>query len=268
MYDSARRAPAMIEELREVIRYRDLLAQLIARNLKVRYKRSVLGLAWTMLNPLAMMTILTIVFSNVFRISLEHYPVYVLSALVLWNFFAQTTMVATTELVWGGSLFQRIYVPRTTFTLSAVGTGLFNLILSLVPLILIMLVIGVPLRPVLLVLPFAILLVAMFTLGIALILSMLAVYFTDVLDIHQLVLTAWMYLTPIIYPVEIVPEQYRWLFNLNPMYHLLELFRTPIYAGTLPSLEHLGAASVSAIAVLLLGWWAFASRVDEFAYRV
>jgi ABC-2 type transport system permease protein len=252
----------------QVWRYRDLLTQLIERNIKVRYKRSVLGVAWTLLNPLLMMSILTLVFFNVFRVSLEHYPVYVLSALILWNFFAQTTTIAMNELVWGGDLFHRIYVPRTAFTLSAVGTGMVNLLLGLAPLTLIMVTTGVSLRPALVVLPIAILLTAMFTLGVSLFLSMLAVYFTDVLDISQIVLTAWMYLTPIIYPKEIVPMQFQWLFNLNPMYHLLELFRTPIYAGVLPSLETLAAAGTSAVSALLVGWWLFARKADEFAYRV
>lgn len=268
LYDSARRPPAMLEELMQVWRYRDLLTQLIERNIKVRYKRSVLGVAWTLLNPLLMMSILTLVFFNVFRVSLEHYPVYVLSALILWNFFAQTTTIAMNELVWGGDLFHRIYVPRTAFTLSAVGTGMVNLLLGLAPLTLIMVTTGVSLRPALVVLPIAILLTAMFTLGVSLFLSMLAVYFTDVLDISQIVLTAWMYLTPIIYPKEIVPMQFQWLFNLNPMYHLLELFRTPIYAGVLPSLETLAAAGTSAVSALLVGWWLFARKADEFAYRV
>jgi lipopolysaccharide transport system permease protein len=268
VYDSARRPPAMLEELVQVWRYRDLLAQLIERNIKVRYKRSALGVAWTLLNPLLMMCILTLVFSNVFRISLEHYPVYVLSALLLWNFFAQTTTIAMNELVWGGSLFHRIYVPRTVFTLSAVGTGIVNLLFGLVSLALIMLVTGMSLHLALVVLPIAILLTTMFTLGVSLFLSMLAVYFTDVLDIHQIVLAAWMYLTPIIYPKEIIPTQYQWLFNLNPMYHLLELFRTPIYTGALPSLEMFAAASVSAVSVLLISWWLFARKADEFAYRV
>lgn len=268
VYDSARRPLPMLEELVEILRYRDLLAQLVARNIKVRYKRSVLGVAWTMLNPLLMMLILTLVFSNLFRISFEHYAVYVLSALILWNCFAQTTVMAMGELVWGGGLLQRIYFPRTVFALSAVGTGLVNLLLALVPLAMIMLMTGVPLQPALLFLPVPILLTAMFALGVGLVLSALAVYFADVMDIYQIVLTAWMYLTPIIYPLAIIPPQYQWLFNLNPMYHLLECFRLPIYAGTLPGLGRLTAASAVALIALIGGWWFFTRQVDEFAYRV
>ncbi len=268
IYDSAQRPPAMIEELREAWRYRDLLAQLVARNVKIRYKRSVLGIGWTMLNPLLMMLILTFVFSNVFRISLEHYAVYILSALTLWNFFAQATTDAMSELVWGGGLLNRIYLPRTVFALSAIGTGLVNLFFALGPLAVIMLVTGVAFQPALIFLPIPILLAAMFTLGIGLTFSVLAARFADIAHIYQIVLTAWMYLTPIIYPKEIVPETYRWAFDLNPMYYLLETFRTPIYSGSLPTPSHLLAAVLISVVVLLIGWGFFSYKADEFAYRV
>ncbi len=268
IYDSAQRPPAMIEELSEIWRYRDLLVQLVARNIKIRYKRSVLGIGWTMLNPLLIMLILTFVFSTVFRISLEHYAVYVLSALTLWNFFAQATTDAMSELVWGGSLLHHIYLPRTVFALSAIGTGLVNLVFALGPLAVIMLVTGVAFQPALIFLPIPILLTAMFTLGVGLIFSVLAARFADIAHIYQIVLTAWMYLTPIIYPKEIIPEPYRWAFNLNPMYYLLESFRTPIYSGSLPSASHLLAAVLVSTAVLLIGWGFFAYKSDEFAYRV
>src|SRR5205823_11000925 len=184
----------------------ELLAQLVARNVKTRYKRSVLGVAWTMLNPLLMMTVTTIVFSGIFKFSTEHYPVYVLSGLLLWNFFAHTTTHAMSELVWGGGLLHRIYVPRGIFAMSALGTGLVNLLVALVPLLLIALVTGVGVGPAILFLPVPILLGAMFALGVSLALSALAVYFPDVVETFQVLLMAWMYLTPIIYPMAIVPE--------------------------------------------------------------
>ncbi|CAG0995428.1 hypothetical protein ANRL3_03087 [Anaerolineae bacterium] len=267
-YDSAQRPPAMLEELREVLRYRDLLAQLVVRNLTVRYKRSVLGLAWTMLNPLLMMTILTVVFAKVFRVAIEHYSVYFLAAFVLWNFFSQATLTAITDLVWGGSLLQRIYVPRTVFALAAVGTGIVNLLFALVPLAVIILVTGVSFRPALLFLPVPIALTAMFALGVGLGLSVLAASFTDVVDIYQVALTAWLYLTPVIYPIEILPVETRWLFYLNPMYYFLESFRQPIYAGVLPSALIIFIASAIAVGTLAIGWWFFTRNADGLAYRI
>jgi ABC-2 type transport system permease protein len=268
IYDSARRGVPFVEEFIELIRYRDLVLQMVSRNIKMRYKRSVLGIAWTMLNPLLMMIVLAFVFSNIFRFTIENYLIYVLSGLIFWNFFAQTTSSAMSELVWGGSLLTRIYVPRAVFAASALGTGLVNLLLSIVPLVLIMLATGVPLSPAMLFLPIPILLTAAFALGVGLFLSTLAVYFTDVVEMYVIALAAWMYLTPVIYPEEIIPEHLRWLFKLNPLYHLLEVFRAPIYAGWLAGPKTIAAAAVVAILGLLIGWWFFTKRADDFSYRV
>lgn len=268
IYDSSRQDWPLIAELRELWRYRDLLVQLIKRNIKTRYKRSVLGVVWTMLNPLMMMLILTFVFSEVFRFSTRHYAAYSLAGLSLWNFFAQTTTGAMSELIWGGNLMRRIYIPRAIFAFTALGTGLVNLVLSIIPLLLIMVVTGVPLRPTILILPVPIVLTAMFALGVALYLSRVAAFFADVVEMYQILLAAWMYLTPIIYPKEIIPIRLRWLFNLNPMYHLIEVYRAPLYIGWLAGPKTTVAAFVSATAVLLFGWWSFSRKADEIAYRI
>jgi ABC-type polysaccharide/polyol phosphate export permease len=267
VYDSSERRAPLWDAGRDLWRYRDLLRQLIARNIKTRYKRSVLGILWTLLNPLLMMIVLTLVFSNVFRFNVVNYPVYAFCGLILWNFFAQTTTGAMSELMWGGSLMNRIYLPRAIFAVTALGTGLVNLMLSLIPLLLLMLVYGAPIRATILFLPIPILLTALFALGVALFLSTLSVYFSDVVEMYQIVLTAWMYLTPIIYPKEALPANYHWLLNFNPFYHLLEVFRAPLHGGALAGPKTLGAAALTAVASFLIGWWFFASKADEFAYR-
>ena len=122
VYDSARRRIPALEELQEILRYRNLLVQLVRRDILTRYKRSVLGVTWTMLNPLGTMLVMTIVFSRAFSTT-QGYSAYVLSGLLAWNFFSQTTNAATLHLVWGGDLLKRIYVPRTAFAISATGTG-------------------------------------------------------------------------------------------------------------------------------------------------
>ncbi|MBI1761765.1 MAG: ABC transporter permease [Acidobacteria bacterium] len=268
VYDSARRSLPLIDEFKELVRYRDLLTQLIARNIKTRYKRSVLGILWTMLNPLLMMLVLTFVFSEVFRFSTKNYAVYALAGLSLWNFFAQTTTGAMSELIWGGGLLNRIYIPRAIFAASALGTGLVNLLLSLLPLFVIMVITGVPVRPTILILPIPIILTAMFSLGVALILSRLAAYFADVVEMYQILLLAWMYLTPVIYPKEIIPGRLRWLFNLNPMFHLIEIFRAPLFIGWLAGPKTVAAATLAAFVTLAFGWWYFSRKADELAYRI
>lgn len=269
VYDSARQSSAALDELTAIIKYRFLIVQFIRRDLLTRYKRSVLGVAWTMLNPLGTMIILTLVFSRAFGGSQEGYAAYVLSGLIAWNFFAQSTNAATLHLVWGGSLLKKIYIPRTSFALSATGTGLINLILSIIPLVLVMLVIGVPIRWTIVLLPIPILFLAMFALGIGLIISTMAIYYADVAEMYQIILTAWMYLTPVIYSPDILPEQYSfWITRLNPMYYLVELFRMPIYYGRVPDINLILISGGIALITLFVGWMYFTSKSDEFAYRV
>ena len=267
IYDSAKRGSPALEELRGILQYRDLVYQLVRRDIVTRYKRSVLGIGWTMLQPLGMMIIMTIVFSSLFQ-SVKGYPTYLLSGLIAWTFFSQTTTAAIHQIVWGGTLLHRIYLPRTSFAVSAIGTGIINLIFSLAPLIAIMLITGHPIQWNVIFVPIAMILLAAFALGVGLILSTLAIYFPDVTEMYQIVLVAWMYLTPIIYPEEILPEAYRfWITNLNPMYHLIQIFRMPLYEGVLPGWTELAVAGGIAITTLIIGWLFFAKKADEFTYQ-
>lgn len=267
IYDSAKRVSPALEELRGIFQYRDLIFQLVRRDIVARYKRSVLGIAWTMLQPLGMMIILTIVFSALFR-SVAGYPTYILSGLIAWTFFSQTTTAAIHHVVWGGALFRRIYLPHTSFAVSAISTGVVNLALSLVPLVVIMLASGRELHWSALFVPVAMILLAAFALGVGLILSALGVYFPDVVEMYQIVLVGWMYLTPIIYPEEILPENYRfWITHLNPMYHMVHIFRKPLYDGLLPEWHEVAIAGVIALTTLAIGWFFFSNKADEFAYR-
>jgi ABC-type polysaccharide/polyol phosphate export permease len=268
VYDSARRGSAPLEELQSAWQYRDLIAQLISRDVKARYKRSVLGIAWTMLNPLLMMAILTLVFSEFFRFEVRHYPVYLLSAMIMWNFIGQTTTAAMSHLLWGGQLMTRIYVPRTVFALAATGTGLVNLGLALAPLMAIAVISGVPVTPSLLWLPLPIVLGAMFALGAGLFLSTIAIRFPDIVDMYQVLLSALYFLTPIMYPKSIVPVEWHWIFNVNPVYHLIEAFRAPIYASWPAGPNTVLAAASAAVAALVIGWTVFASRADDVPYHL
>jgi ABC-type polysaccharide/polyol phosphate export permease len=268
VYDSARHIHPAIDELKNVARYQYLIVQLVQRDILTRYKRSALGIAWTMLNPLGMMVILSIVFSQLFASATPAYPLYILSGLMAWNFFAQCTNASMYNMVWGGGLIHRIYIPRSTFVLSAIATALVNLTLSIIPLVLVMLVMKVPLRLTIFYLPIPMFLLACFSLGVGLILSILAIYFPDVAEMYQIVLTAWMYLTPVIYPEKIVPPALLPILRANPMYFLLNLYRLPLYDGRLPTLGEFWPAAAWAIGILVLGWFIFTSKADEFAYRV
>ncbi|MBI5033454.1 MAG: ABC transporter permease [Chloroflexi bacterium] len=268
VYDSKRHRFALFADIAELVRYRDLLWSLVQRDLTVRYKRSVLGFLWTMLNPLLVMLVMTIVFSTFFRFSIEHYAVYLLSGTILWNFFAQSTSMAMHNLVWAGGLVNKIYIPKSVFVVSAIFVGLVNFLLALIPLSLIMLFTGQSFSPTIFFLPIPIFLMFIFALGVGLAVSALAVFFADVIDIYQVALTVLMYLTPLFYPVDIVPEKYLLFIHLNPVYYFIEIFRQPIYQGVLPETYLLLRAALVALTALVIGWWFFTRKSNEFAYRV
>jgi ABC-type polysaccharide/polyol phosphate export permease len=268
IYDSARRGNPLLEEVRMLVKYRELLAQFVARAIKTRYKRSVLGVLWTMLNPLLTMIVLSVVFSNYLRSTLENYPVYVLCGLMAWNFFSSTTQAAMGEMLWSGALIQRIYVPKSVFAVAALGTGLVNIGLSLGPLLIITLALGVPLRPALLVLPLSVLLLAIFALGVGLLLSTAVVYFADMMPVYEVLLTIWLYATPIIYPLEIIPKELRGIFQFNPMFYFVELFRLPIHSGVVPPLQTWLIGAAIAVTTLVVGGWVFTSHSNDYAYRI
>jgi len=267
-YDSQQRKSPAVEELVDAIKYRDLIYQLVRRDIIARYKRSMLGVFWTMLQPLGMMLVMAVVFSTLFH-QVEGYVAYVLSGLIAWTFFAQTTSAAIFQIVWGGVLIRRIYIPMTAFSISSIGTGMVNLVLSLIPLVIIALGVERPFTWAILFLPVSILLLTAFSLGVSLILSTMTIYFPDVREMYQIIIQAWMYLTPIVYPTDIIPESYRfWFLHLNPMYYMISMFRAPIYNGTVPPLDILIPGALISLATLLVGWIYFSVKADEFAYKI
>lgn len=267
-YDSSKRGIPLVEEFKELLRYKDLLQILIINNIKSRYKRSTFGVVWTMLNPLLYMTVMTIAFSHLLRFQIANYPVYLLTGLIAWNFFSQTTYQAAGTLLVGGTLLKRIYIPRTIFAVAAIGSGVINLFLSCIPLILIMLITHQPLYVTWWFTPVSILILAGVSLGFSLILSMIAIFFADIIEIYQILLQAAFYITPIMYPETVLPAKVQKFMILNPIYDVVKVFREPIYDGHLPTLFSFCAALISTAAVLLFGWWFFIRKADEISYRV
>ena len=268
VYDSAARPHPFIEEWLEVYRYRDLVVQWALRNLKVRYKRSVLGILWTLLEPLMIMIILTLVFSKGFRINIPHYPVYILIGLTLWDFFRRSTVKMMEEIIATETLARRIYIPRSVFSLAAMLTYLISWAVALIPLFAIMLLLGHRFSWALVVLPAGLLCTALFALGVGMIVSTMAAFFHDISLMYQVVLTAWMYATPIIYPLDIVPPKFRFIIELNPLTHLVALVRDPVYAGAWPSLMTWAVSLGWGLTVLIGGWWVYTHWRDEIDYRL
>ena len=216
---STRQLPARSRRIRRRVEdppYRDLAWELVRRELRVRYRRSLIGLAWSMLQPLLMMIVLHIAFSTLFRFKVDNYAVYALSGILFWNFFSQSIVHSMNALKGNAGLIQRLPVPKAVFPVSAIASGIVNLGLALVPLLALLVVTGHPLRPSLLFLPVSVLIAAVFTLGAGLLLAPLAVFFSDVVELVGVLLQLAMYLTPVFYPMSIVPERFLPMVRVQP----------------------------------------------------
>lgn len=238
-------------------RFWDLLHNLVSRAIKQRYKRSVLGFAWTMLNPLVTMVILTIVFSAVFAPNVPRYPLFVIIGLLAWNLFALGSTQGLASIVDSGHLIRKVAVPNQIFPIAAVGANVVNFAFAMVPLVVILLVLRVGLTPAVAFVPVGVVLITTFTLGVALFLATLNVFFRDVRYLYEAALLAWFYATPIFYPIEILPPTARAILRWNPMYVLVDVFRTPLYAGVAPSWSTVVIAATEAALMLALGWTTF-----------
>ena len=266
VYDSAAPRSRAIEEARALWAYRGLVHELVIRDIKVRYKRSVLGIAWTMLAPLLNMVALTLVFSTILKQEITNYPVFFMTGAIFWAFFSQTTSTAASQTQDSNEIAKRIYVPRSVFVASAVGVGLVNLALSIVPLLAILVVTRFPIHTAWAFLPVAVIVEALFAAGVGLWLFTFASRFSDVREMYMVIVQTWFFLTPIVYPPAIVPAKYRFALWLNPLYYLVQVFRRPVYDGVLPSAALLGASIAIAVVTFVSGWIYFANRAERFAF--
>lgn len=250
--------------MRILLRYRWLLQELIIKDLKIKYRRSVLGYLWSVLNPLMMMAIMTIVFSQMFRFDIPNYPVYVLSGHLLYGFYSEATSVGMRSILWGAALMKKVYLPKYIFPLSRVLSSFTTMMFSMVALIIVMVVTGSGFHRTAVLLPELFFSFLVFSVGMSLVLSVLIVFFRDMEHFYSVFLTALCYLTPIFYPMGLLPEWVRELLRYNPLCSYLEFFRKIMLYGVWPSAEeHLMCAGF-ALAALLCGLYIFREKQDEF----
>ena len=266
IYDSDAFRLPFLHEMGELVRYRFMLWNLVIRDLRVRYKRSFLGILWAMINPSLTMIVLTVVFMNVFRFEVENYPIYVLSGILLWSIFSRGTSVAMRSMLDNSGILKRIYVPSSVFVASAVIGALIHVLFALAPLAILALITGIKPALTWLFLPLPILLTTLFAFGVALIVAALAVFFADVLDIYEVLLSAYFYFTPIIYPISILPPELARLQTFNPLYLSLNAFRVALINGRLPAPIDLVIATLVALVLTVTGWSIFTRLSHRFAY--
>ena len=256
--------------MRNLWKYRDLIRVLVHRDLKVRYRRSIIGFLWSMLQPLMLMLVFYFVFSHLFELkgyNIINYAIFALAGILFWNYFQQSIIASMNSLKSNAHILQKLPVPMAVFPIATVISGLVNLLLALVPMAGILLVTGHPIGPQLAFLPVSILIVTLFTLGAGLLLAPLAVFFTDVVELITVLLTLMFYMTPIIYPKEMLADQsFYWIIRFNPIRSVLEIFRDPIHLAKIPPISHLSVSIAIAIIALVVGSWAFHKTSDRIPF--
>ena len=255
----------MLERLRGLYKYRSLVKQLVLKDIKLKYRRSFLGYIWSVLNPLMVMVVMYLVFSHMFRFDVATYPAYLIIGQTLFTFMTEATNQAIFSITGNGALLKKVYVPKYVFTLSKVTSSLVNLLFSMGAMLIVFIFTKVPFSPYLLFVPFVLAELYLFCLGLGLFLAQAAVFFRDIQYIYSVLTTAWMYLTPLFYPMEQLPEQMQGVIRMcNPMYHYISQFRTLVLYQRLPNGATVLYGTVLAFAFVLLGTWSFLRSQDRF----
>ncbi len=249
-------------------KYRDLFIELIKKDIKLKYRNSFLGVLWSMLNPLLMMIVLSIVFSSLFNRHIENFPVYVLSGRLIYQFFSESTSFAMDSIVINSQLIRKVYVPKYLFTISRICSSFITTLIAIVPLVLVMLVTKVQFywTNFFVVVPLIILLIL--SMGVGLLLATINVFFRDMKHLYSIVLTVIMYLTPIFYPAEIIPEKYKVLVELNPLFNIVGMFRGILMDGNIPAFQSIFNSLIYSMIVMLLGFFIFYKKQDKFIFHI
>jgi ABC-2 type transport system permease protein len=258
----------MISNLRELYQFRELLKNLVIKELKLRYKRSVLGFLWTMLNPLMMMIILTLVFSQMMRFDMKNFAIFLLCGLLPWNYFSHSVSMSTMSLISNANLINKVYIPKAVFPLSIIFSNMVNMILSLIPLFLLMLFMGIDIQPSIFLVPLLLLILMLFTTGISLFISCVNVFFRDFTHMIEIIITAWFYLTPIIYPADMIPAKYEMVFRLNPLVYIIGSFREVIFYGKIPDFSIMANSLLASTFSFVIGYWYFYKNEKQIIYYI
>ena len=249
-------------------RYSPLIKELVVRDLKVKYRRSFLGYLWSLLNPLLMMMVMTIAFSYVFRFDIENYSLYPITGQIIYNFFNESTTMAMLSVCENASLIKKVYIPKYIFPISRVMSSFVNMLFSLGAVLIVMIFTRAPFHITLLLIPVPLFFLLLFCCGVGCILAALTVYFRDVIHLYSVFTLALMYLTPIFYPINTIPEEISRWYYLNPMVHFLNYFRDLVLYGTVPSAAETLICAGIGVGVLAVGLYVFSRLQKRFAFHL
>lgn len=263
---SARFKEQLMNTIKELYAYRQMIFSLVKKDLRGRYKGSVLGFLWTFINPLFQLIVYTIVFSKILRNDIPRYYLYLFVALIPWIFFSSSITVGAASIISQKDLVKKIYFPRMVIPISYVTSCFVNMLLCFIVIFAVIIVTGAGVNFLaLLTLPVIMIVEYIFALGMAMIASAVTVYFRDLEHILGIIAMAWMYLTPVVYSKKIVPDRYLPLFNLNPMTHIIDCYRTVLYEKQVPDLTALLWAAGLGVFFLVFGAFVFNKLQRHFA---
>lgn len=262
----ARRGALQAVKVRIAIfgKYADLLINLVRKDISIKYRRSILGILWSVLNPLMMMIVITSVFRNLFKVSIENFPMYYLTGSLLFNFMSEATSSSMGCILGAGGLIRKVYIPKYIFPLEKCLFALINALFSFAAVLIMIPVLHAPIHWTMLLFLVPMLFVLVFSIGVGFILSALTVFFRDINHLYSVWIIAWMYLTPIIYPVEILPKSMAAFMELNPMYHYVDYFRQLAIYGHIPGARETMICAVFSVSFFVLGLLVFKRTQDRF----
>lgn len=249
-------------------RFLPLLKELVVRDIKVRYRHSVLGLVWTVLNPLLMMVVITVVFSTLFRQNIPNFPIYYLSGSLLFSFNSESTTTALYSIISNASLIKKVYIPKYLFPFSNILSGLVNLGFSLIAMFIVMFLTGAPFHVTLLLIPIPIFYTFLFATGLGILLSALTVYFRDIAHFYGVFILAWTYFTPVFYPVSILNGTAMKIMQFNPMFHYISFMRELVLTGEFPSMKENLLCFLIGAFMVAAGLLVFYRKQDKFVLYV
>ena len=254
------------ERIHVFMQYTNLLKQLVKRDLKLKYRRSVLGYVWSILNPLLVMLIMTLVFSSIFeRDAIQNFPVYLITGRTMFEFMTTSTNASMRAIIGNAALLKKCYVPKYIFVLSKVVSSMVDFIFSLGALVIVMVFTRANVTPYILCSPLVMMQLFLFCCGLGFFLASLNVFFRDVQYIYKAITTAWMYLTPIFYPINRLEKSLRiFVKTCNPMYYYVAQFRDMVYTGQFPGPRIFWGGWIIGIVMFVIGIWVFKKSQDKF----
>jgi ABC-2 type transport system permease protein len=255
-----------VAPLKELLQYKELVRNIVSRDLKVRYRRSVLGILWTILAPLLSMTVMWAVFQYALQVKIPNYPVYILSGIITWNLFVQSSTAGAASILNNSALLSKLRLPRVIFPLSAVVNNLVNFGFAVVAFVLVVLITRAPLHGEMRLLPLVLIPLLLFAAGWSMLVSSLCVFFRDLQYMLDIGLQAVFYLTPILYDPKSLPAKASWIVQVNPIAKFIHLVRNALYSGEWPDPQTYMVALAMGVFMFLVGWVAFQRLQRKFIY--